>query len=130
MVVMDPNQIISLDDLFELGGEMVIDPEIPAQIPAGELGEVQPIMQDWPQHPIGKAAVIFLKVVLRQVSDYIFDVLVSDEARFKLTRGRNLAAPAEPDASVFLERRPQRCFEPASARGTVARNRNAVRNDE
>ena len=35
-----------------------------------------------------------------------------DEARFKLTRGRDLAAPAEPDAPVFLERRPQRYFEP------------------
>src|SRR6516162_9098612 len=109
---------------------MVIDPEIPTQIPAGELGEVQPIMQDWPQHPIGKPAVVFLKVVLRQVGDYIFDVLVSDEARFKLTRGCNLAAPAEPDAPVFLERWPQPYFEPARASGTVARNRNAVRNDE
>src|SRR5262249_27978939 len=73
---------------------------------------------------------VFLKVVLRQVSDYIFNVLVSDEARFKLTRERDLAAPAEPDARVFVERRPQRYFEPARACGTVARNRNAVRNDE
>ena len=57
---------------------MVIDPEIPTQIPAGELGEVQPVMQDWLQHPIGKAAVVFFKIFLRKIGDYIFDILVSD----------------------------------------------------
>jgi hypothetical protein len=66
------------DDLFEFGGEMVIDPEIPTQISAGELGEVQPVMQDWPQHPIGKSAVVFFKTFLRKIGDYIFDILVSD----------------------------------------------------
>ena len=48
VVVMDPDQIIVRDDLFELGREVIIDPEISAKIPARELGEVQPIMQDWP----------------------------------------------------------------------------------
>src|SRR5215469_612553 len=64
MVVMNPNQIIFLDDLFKLGREMIIDLEISGEIPACELGEVQPIMQNWPQHSIGKAAVIFLKAYL------------------------------------------------------------------
>jgi len=55
---------------------MVIDPEIPTQTPAGELGEVQPII--WPQHPIGKAAVVFFKALLRKIGDYILDILVLD----------------------------------------------------
>jgi len=49
---------------------MVIDLEIPTQIPAGELGEVQPVMQDWPQHPIGKSAVVFVKTFERSVTTY------------------------------------------------------------
>jgi len=48
MVVMDPDQIVSLDDLFEFGGEMIIDLEISAQIPTRELRQVEPVMQDWP----------------------------------------------------------------------------------
>jgi hypothetical protein len=40
--------------------------------------------------------------------------------------GRDLAAPAEPDAPVLLEGWPQCHFEPARTLGFVAGNRNAV----
>ena len=40
MVVMDPNKIIFLNDLFELGGEVIVDLEIPAEIPMCKLGKV------------------------------------------------------------------------------------------
>src|SRR5262249_17039852 len=109
---------------------MVIDPEIPAQIPARELGEVQPIMQDWPQHPIGKTAVVFFKTFLRKVSNYIFDIFRPDCPGLQLMPGCDLAAPSQPDAAVVLERRPQCNFKPPGALGVVARNRNAVRNDD
>src|SRR6516164_10020230 len=126
---MNPNQIIFLDDLFKLGREMIIDLEISGEIPACELGEVQPIMQNWPQHLIGKAAVIFVKAFLRQVGDYVFDILVSNQPRFQLIPGRDLTAPTQPDIAVVVERWPQCNFEPASTLGAVTRNRNAVRND-
>src|SRR6516164_2918325 len=129
VVVMGPDQIIVLDDLFKLGREVIIDLEISTEISACELGEVQSIMQDWPQHSIGKAPVIFVKTLLRKVGDHISDVPVSDEARFGLAHRCDLAAPAKPDAPGVIEHRPQRYFESASARGTVARNRHAVRND-
>src|SRR5262249_759308 len=109
---------------------MVIDPEIPTQIPAGEFGEVQTIMQDWPQHPIGKAAVVFVKTFLRKIGDYFFDILGSNRPCSYLIRRRALAPPPQPDAPVALERWPQCNFEPASALGAVARNRNAVGNDD
>ena len=48
VVVMDPDQIIVIDDFLELGREMLIDPGISAEIPAREFGQVQPVMQDWP----------------------------------------------------------------------------------
>jgi hypothetical protein len=58
--------VTCLDDLFELCREMIVDPEISAEIPARKLGEVQPVMQDWPQHPIGKAAVVFFKALFER----------------------------------------------------------------
>jgi len=64
MIVMYPDQIISLDNLFELGDEMIVDLEISAEILTRELGKIQPVMQDWPQHLISKAAVVFLKTLL------------------------------------------------------------------
>jgi hypothetical protein len=40
MVVMNPDQIIFLDNLFELGGEMIIDFEIPTEISVRILGKI------------------------------------------------------------------------------------------
>ena len=129
VVVMGPDQISFLDDLFEFGCKMIIDLEISAEISPCELGEVQPIMQNWPQHSIGKAAVIFVKAFLRKVGDYVFDILVSNRPRFQLIPGCDFTAPTQPDIAVVVERWPQCNFEPASTLGAVTRNRNAVRND-
>src|SRR6516225_5392437 len=70
--VSDGSHVPKSDDLFEFGCEMIIDLEISAEISPLKLGEVQPIMQDWPQHLIGKAAIIFVKAFLRKVSNYVF----------------------------------------------------------
>ena len=129
MVVMDPDQIIFLDDLFELGGKMIIDLEISAEIPARELGKVDPVMQDWPQHAIGKAVVVFVKAFLRKIGNHIFDIVMSKRARLKRIAGCDLAAPAQPETAVIVKRWPQCDFETASAGGTVVRNRDAIRND-
>src|ERR1700687_3605146 len=120
MGVMDKNQINFLDDLFKFGSETVIDLEISAKIPTCELGALQPVMQDWPQHPIGRAAVVFLKAFLGKIGNHIFDVIVSNRAGLQLITGRDLAAPPQPDAAVVLERWPQCNFQTASAVGTVA----------
>jgi len=44
MIIMYPDQIISLDNLFELGDEMIVDLEISAEILTRELGKIQPVM--------------------------------------------------------------------------------------
>ena len=126
MVVVNPEQIIFFDDLFELGREVFIDPEVATKIPARELREIKPVVQDWPQHPIGETVVVFLKVVAREVGDDIFDVLVGDGSRFPLPGG-DLAAPTQPDATVLLQCWPQRHLKPARAFRAIARwNRNSV----
>src|SRR5215475_9762715 len=105
VIVMDPDQIIILDNFFELRREMSIDSEIAAEIPKCEFGEIQPIMQNRPQDAIGKAVVIFLIVVFRQICDNKFDIFVFEGARSQLVSRSDFAAPSEPDAAIMLERR-------------------------
>ena len=48
-------------------GEAGVDPQVAAEIDRGELGEIDPVVQDRPQHPVGEAVVIFLVVGRRQI---------------------------------------------------------------
>ena len=82
VVVVNPDQIVLVDHLFQFGGEVLVDAEIAAQIAAREFREIKPVMQDRPQHAIGEAVVIFLIVVVREIGDDILDVLVLDRSRF------------------------------------------------
>lgn len=111
----------------ELSRKAVIDPEIPAEIPGCEFCKVWPVMQNWPQDPICKAAATFLEVILRQVGDYIFNVFMSDGSGGQLIRTRDFAAPTEPDPSpLVLERWPQYHLRSAGSPSLVARHRNAI----
>jgi membrane glycosyltransferase len=48
MIIMDPDDVVFGDDLCKLGREMLVHPEIAAQIAPREFGEIEPIMQDRP----------------------------------------------------------------------------------
>jgi hypothetical protein len=39
---------------------MLVDAHVAGEIAAGIFGEIQPIVQDRPQHSIGKAVVVFV----------------------------------------------------------------------
>jgi hypothetical protein len=56
---------------------MIIDFEIPTEISVRILGKIQPVMQDWPQYPIGETAVVFFKAFFGKIGDYIFNVLMT-----------------------------------------------------
>ena len=81
-------------------GEMIVDPQVTGQIAAGEFREVEPVMQDRPQHPVGEAVVIFLVVGARQIGGDVGDAAVLDLAHRNLALGGDASAPAEPDAVV------------------------------
>ena len=119
VIVMNPDEVVGFDDLFELGREMIVHPHISGEIAPCELREVQPEMQDRPQHPVGEAVVVFLVVVLGQIGDHVGDVLVADRVRLDIRARHGLAAPAEPDAAVALQSRAQSDFEAAGALGAV-----------
>jgi hypothetical protein len=120
MIVVDPDQVIGLDDLFELGREMFVHAHISAEIPTREVGEIKPEMQDRPQDPIGEAVVVFLVVVLGEVGDHISNFFVRDRVQFDVRGRHDIAAPAEPHSPVTLQRRAQGDFEATGALCAIA----------
>jgi hypothetical protein len=60
VIVMDPDEVVGLDDLFELVGEKIVHPHVSGEITPRELGEIEPKMQDRPQHSVGETVVVFL----------------------------------------------------------------------
>src|SRR2546427_9386923 len=124
---MDPDQIVILDNFFEFGRKVIVDPEISGEVAPRKLGEVQSIMQNRPQHPIGEPVIVFLIIMFGQIGDDVFDVLVFDGSRSELVSRPDFSAPSEPHASVVLQRWPQRHLKPAGALGAIAGgNRNPI----
>ena len=91
-------------------------------------------MKRGPKHPIGETVVIFLEVAGVQIGDNIVgarDVgAMHHGLRWIVNR---LAAPAHPDAAMFLEQGTQRHFQPtrmhraarAGNRDTIGKNADA-----
>src|ERR1035441_5097213 len=125
MIVVHPHHVVRAQQLLQIAGEEFIDPQIAAKIAAGEFGEIEPVMQDRPQHTVGKTVVEFLVVVLAQTDGHVRNVVVLDRLGCPRMAIRNAPAPAEPDAAPPPERRPNRHFEPAGPRSAVG-NANAV----
>jgi hypothetical protein len=48
MIVVNPNEVVGLDDLVQLIGKMLIDLGVAGQVLPRELGEVETVMQDRP----------------------------------------------------------------------------------
>jgi hypothetical protein len=103
VVVVDPNHVIRRDDLFELGGKVIVDPHVSGEIPPRKLGEVKPEVQDWPQHPVGETVVILMVVLLGEIGDHIGHIFVGDRMHRNVPLGNGLAAPAEPHASITFQ---------------------------
>ena len=59
-------------------GKILVDADISAKVAAGEFGEIKPVVQDRPQHAIGKAVVEFLIVGFAQIDYCIRNILLSD----------------------------------------------------
>ena len=113
MIVVHPDDVVVLDDRVELIGEQAVDAHVAALVGARIFLQVDPVVQDRPQHPVGEAVVIFLVVGLGEVDDGVVDPAAFEAAR----RGRflvaDVAAPAEPDADAIAQRGLDRDRQPA-----------------
>src|SRR4051794_7656804 len=110
---------------------MLVDPHVAGKVAARELGQIEAIMQDRPEHAIGEAVVVFLVVLGVQTGRHELDVVVVDcRGLERIAFARDLAAPAEPHARPFAKRRLDGHFEAAGAPAALAiRDGDAIGNN-
>ena len=87
---------------FEIRWQSLVHAEIAGEIAAGEFRQVDPIVQNRPQHPIGKTVVVFLVVLLRQVGDDVSGSRPLDRLGDDFLGWDDVSAPAEPIQSEIL----------------------------
>src|SRR5215471_7654903 len=109
-----------------MGGEILVDAEIATKVSAREFGQIEPIVEDRPEHAVREPIIEFLVVVLTQIDRGIRDVVVCDGLDPTRLILRNSSAPAEPEAAVPLECGSDRNFEPTGPRAAI-RQTNSVR---
>ncbi len=115
MVVVDPDQIVRLQERRQRVGEFRVDPLIALHIGGPEIGEIQPVVEDRPQHAVGEAEIVFLVILPRERQRHrrhpALGMSGRRDARPFLD---HLAVPAEPDAAAFCQRVRQRHGEAAA----------------
>ncbi len=126
MIIMHPDHVVGPEQLLQMSGEEFIDAKIAAEIAAREFGQVEPVMQDRPQHAVGEAVVKFLVIVLAQIDGGVGDVVGLDDLGGLRIVVRDTPAPAEPKPAAPAQRWPDCDLEPAGARAAIG-NANSVR---
>ena len=130
VIVVHPDDVVVLDDRVELIGEQAVDAHVAALVGARIFLQVDPIVQDRPQHPVGEAVVIFLVVGLGEVDDGVFDPAASEAARRRRLAVADVAAPAEPDADAIAQRGLDGDRQPACERLARVGHGDSVRDDD
>jgi hypothetical protein len=126
VIVVHPDQIVGLEQLVQLPGEGVVDPQVAAEIAMREFRALELVVQDRPQHAIGKSVVVLLVILLGEITDDIGDVVALDRARLGLGGRRDAPAPTKPRPLHALERRLDGDFKPAGAHGTFVGNSHSI----
>ncbi|MCY1420490.1 hypothetical protein D9M71_361120 [compost metagenome] len=116
VVVVHPEDVVRLQQRAQAFGEELVDAQVAAEVRLVELREVQPVMQDRPQHAVGEAVVVLLEVVRTHVGEDVPHVAALDggERRRLLL---HLAAPAEPEPAALAHGRFHRDGEPPGGEG-------------
>jgi hypothetical protein len=109
---------------------MIVDTQITTQVSPRELGKIDSIMQDRPEHPIREAVVVFAVVLFGEIECDVANTVAFRPLRRNPGAGADLSAPAEPNAGFLFERRVDSDFKSACASLRIfVRNRDSVRND-
>ena len=99
VIVVHPDDVVGPQQLVELAREMLVDAHVAGQIAAREFREIEPVMQDRPQHAVGEAVVVFVVVLGAEIGHDIVDVVMMDRVGLdRIALAGDLAAPAEPHA--------------------------------
>ena len=86
--------------------EKRVNAQIAGKFDRSEFRQIDAVVQDRPQHAVGKAVVIFLKIGRRQIErDERPSPTLNDRRRAERAILAHLPAPAEPDALAPFQRR-------------------------
>ena len=110
---MDPDEVIGLDQRGEGGAETLVDPLVAGAEGPVELGQVDPVVEERPQRPVGVAVIIFVDILFLEVDGGGGDAAMGPEMDLAAELLRLLARPAEPEPVRFLQRCEQGDGQPA-----------------
>ena len=96
MVVMHPDDVVVPEQRAEPVREQLVDPEIAARLRMGIFLQIDPVVQDRPEHAVRQTIVIFLDVVPGKVDQNIGHLVDDHRSRFARSGFGDLPAPAEP----------------------------------
>ena len=132
VVVVHPDEVVRRQQRSEALGEELVGAEIPGRVAPGEAGQVEAVMADGPERPVGEAEIIVVQVALREVADRVgdrADIVQLDRLDVVALAGR--AGPAVPQPAALLEGGLERHGEASGARRIGRRrDRHAVRYDD
>jgi hypothetical protein len=105
VIIMNPDDIVRLQKLFQFRREKPVDPHIPTEIAAREFRKIQSVVQDWPKHLIGIAIVIFVIVLFPKVDQYVGLLTVLNGLHVHVGGDSDLTAPSKPNSGVASQNR-------------------------
>jgi hypothetical protein len=127
VIVVNPYDIVGLKKLVQFRGEDLVDPHIAAEITTGEFRQIQPVMENRPQHSVGVSIVIFLIVLFNQIDQHIRLMAALDRPDGDARFCSHLAAPSEPDSGMSTQDRMYRgCKSTRLIASLRARDSNAI----
>ena len=103
---MDPEDVVGLQQRHQLARKQLVHPAVPGNKTRVKVGQVQPVMEDRPQHAVAVAQVITVMVFAAQVDGGQGHVAGLAGVHFTLTGCavfHNVAAPAKPQATGGVE---------------------------
>src|ERR1700729_3192668 len=110
---------------------MIVDTQITTQVSPRELGKIDSIMQDRPEHPIREAVIVFPVVLFGEIECDVANAVAFCPLRRNPGAGAVLSAPNESNTGFFFERRVYSVFKSDCASLCIfVRNRDSVRNDD
>src|SRR5208282_5227605 len=116
MIIMHPDDVVGPQELVDLAGKVLVHPEIGGRVGFRKIGEVEAIMTNRPQRPVGEAAIILFDIAARKVAYRIGERSNSPALGAVVTLLSGFARPAKPETSSLPERCLQRDSKPAGRR--------------
>ncbi len=113
VVIVDPDDVVGLDQRGDRLGETLVDPLVALAGLALVFGQVDAVVEQRPQRRIGIAVVILLDVLRLEVDRRDGDAVVLLISDLAGEFGHLFARPAEPDALLLAQRGAERPGKPA-----------------